>query len=165
MENKHPINIGTHFDYNNHIMFISTHTKIDTPYETIIAMWTKVNLPNQISNVAANFHQCLSLSITKLWTRDKNMQGNLQTTLMNLVVPSIGRQGLTAIDQLLTVSLALKSYKHGTKFSMKSSLIPRLLPYRSLGTRLHEESLKANNILQLYRSHRNVHYWNIACVY
>ena len=93
------------------------------------------------------------------------MQGNLQKTLMNLVVPSIGRQGLTAIDQLLTVSLALKSYKHGTKFSMKSSLIPRLLPYRSLGTRLHEESLKANNILQLYRSHRNVHYWNIACVY
>ena len=94
---------------------------------------------------------------------------------MNLVVPSIGGQGLTAIDQLLTVSLALKSYKHGTKFSMKSSLVPRVLPYRSLvprvlpyrslGTRLHEESLKASNILQLYRSRTNVHYWNIACIY
>ena len=84
---------------------------------------------------------------------------------MNLVVSSIGGQGLTAIDQLLTVSLALKSYKHGTKFSMKSSLVSRVLPYRNLGTRLHEESLKANNILQLYHSRTNVHYWNIACIY
>ena len=33
MENKHPMNIGIHFDYNNHITFISTHTKIGTPHE------------------------------------------------------------------------------------------------------------------------------------
>ena len=27
------MNIGTHFDYNTHIAFISTHTKIGTPHE------------------------------------------------------------------------------------------------------------------------------------
>ena len=27
------MNIGTHLDYNNHIVFISTHTKIGIPHE------------------------------------------------------------------------------------------------------------------------------------
>ena len=27
------MNTGTHFDYNNHIVFISTHTKIGTPHK------------------------------------------------------------------------------------------------------------------------------------
>ena len=41
-DNKHPTNIGTHFDYNNHIVFISTHTKISTNMKK--APQTEVNL-------------------------------------------------------------------------------------------------------------------------
>ena len=37
--------MGTHFDYNNHIAFISTDTKIGTPHEKApVTMQTEVNL-------------------------------------------------------------------------------------------------------------------------
>ena len=37
--------IGTHFDYSNHIVFISTHTKISTPHEKApVTMQMEVNL-------------------------------------------------------------------------------------------------------------------------
>ena len=39
------LNIGTYFDYNNHIVFISTHTKIGTPYK-------KAPLPHKWSDLA-----------------------------------------------------------------------------------------------------------------
>ena len=83
--------MGTNFDYNDHIAFISTHTKIGTPYETLIAVRTKVNCWIGFSNVVANFHQCLSLIVTKLWTRDKTKhlcKAIKQKTLMDLVDPS-----------------------------------------------------------------------------
>ena len=41
----HPMNIGTHFHYNNLIVFISTHTKIGTPHKKApVAVQTEVNL-------------------------------------------------------------------------------------------------------------------------
>ena len=44
----HPMNIGTHFDYNNHIMFISTHTKISIPHEKApVNVQTEMNLLTQ----------------------------------------------------------------------------------------------------------------------
>ena len=63
------MNIGTYFDYNNHIVFISTHTKIGTPQ--------KKENGNEFadlafSNVAATFRQCLFPIVSKLSTRDKN---------------------------------------------------------------------------------------------
>ena len=37
--------MSTHFDYNNHIAFINTHTKISTPHEKApITAQTEVNL-------------------------------------------------------------------------------------------------------------------------
>ena len=36
------MNIGTHFDYNNHITFIRSHTKIGTPHARSVQ--TEVNL-------------------------------------------------------------------------------------------------------------------------
>ena len=44
--NKHPMNIGTNFNYNNQITFISTHTKIGTPHKRApVTIQTEVNLP------------------------------------------------------------------------------------------------------------------------
>ena len=54
------MNIGTHYDYNNHITFISTHIKMGTPHADSV-----------FSNIAANFCQCLSLIVSKLSTWDK----------------------------------------------------------------------------------------------
>ena len=39
------MNISIHLDYNNHIAFISTHTKVGTPHEEApVTVQTKVNL-------------------------------------------------------------------------------------------------------------------------
>ena len=39
-----PMNIGTHLDYNNHIGFISTHTKTGTPHQRApVTMQMEVN--------------------------------------------------------------------------------------------------------------------------
>ena len=67
------MNIGTHFDYNKHIVFISTHTKIGTPQEKapIHANGSEF-ADSAFSNVAVTFRQCLSLIVSKLSTRDKN---------------------------------------------------------------------------------------------
>ena len=55
-DNKHPMNIGTHFDYNNHIVFISTHTKISTHMKK--APQTEVNLLIRL------FQMCVCFSST-----------------------------------------------------------------------------------------------------
>ena len=66
------MNIGTHFDYNNHIAFISTHTKISTHMKNTLQTGSEfANLA--FSNVAATFHQCLSPIVSKLSTRDKTL--------------------------------------------------------------------------------------------
>ena len=67
------MNIGTHFDYNNHITFISTHTKIGTPHEKApVTTQTGVNFADSaFSNVVVNNRQCLSPTVSKLSTRDK----------------------------------------------------------------------------------------------
>ena len=64
------MNIGTHFDYNNHIAFISTHTKIGIPHEKApITTQTEVNFADSaFSNVAVHFRQCLSPIVSKLST-------------------------------------------------------------------------------------------------
>ena len=69
------MNIGIHFDYNNHIVFISTHTKIDTPHErkgTCYCANRSEFADSAFSNVAANFRQCLSPIVSKLSTWDTN---------------------------------------------------------------------------------------------
>ena len=59
------MNISTHFDYNSHIVLISTPTKIGTPHKKApVTVQTEVNLPIQLfSNVVANF---LSTVVSKL---------------------------------------------------------------------------------------------------
>ena len=43
--NKHPLNKGTHFDYNNFVTLISTHIKIGTPQEKApVAVQMEVNI-------------------------------------------------------------------------------------------------------------------------
>ena len=51
------MNIGTHLDYNNHIVFISTHTKVGTPHEKApVTVQMEVNfVDSAFSNVAENF--------------------------------------------------------------------------------------------------------------
>ena len=75
------MNIGTHFNYNNHITFISTHTKIGIPHEEAsIAVKMKVI-------------RLFELSFTKhlSWIRQFRAL-------------CIGGRGLATIDRLLTVS-------------------------------------------------------------
>ena len=67
------MNIGTHFDYNNHIAFISTHTKIGTPYEKAPVCANESEFADStFSNIPATFHQCLYPIVSKLSTLDKN---------------------------------------------------------------------------------------------
>ena len=68
------MNVGTQFDYNNHIAFISTHTKIGTPHEKApITVQTEVNSADSgFSKIAANFRQCLSPIVNKPLTQDKS---------------------------------------------------------------------------------------------
>ena len=67
------MNIGTYFDHNNHIVFISTHTKIGTPNAKAPCYCANVTefADLAFSNVAATFRQCLSPIVCKLSTRDK----------------------------------------------------------------------------------------------
>ena len=105
------MNIGTHFDYNHHIAFISTYSKIGTPHE-------KAPIPcngsgfadSAFSNVAATFRQCLSPIVGKL-TR----QGLLVKHIQELSHGSVSSRhfmlvggGLAMINQLLTVSLVVE---------------------------------------------------------
>ena len=68
------MNIGTHFDYDNHVAFISTHTKMGTLHEK--APDTAQNgsefVESAVLYVAANFRQCLPMIVTKLSTWDAN---------------------------------------------------------------------------------------------
>ena len=67
------MNISTHFDYNNHITFISTHTKIDTPHKAPVPRANRSEFAElAVSNVAATFRQCPSPIVSKLSTWDKN---------------------------------------------------------------------------------------------
>ena len=89
------MDIGTHFDYNNHIAFISTHTEVGTPHEKAPVLCNQSEFADLafFSNVAATFAvctwfvydkkgvdepginsfcQCLSLIVSKLSTQDKN---------------------------------------------------------------------------------------------
>ena len=63
------MNIGTHFDYNNHIIFISTHTKMGTPHARYYANGSEF-ADSALLNVTANFSQCLSLIVSKLMSQD-----------------------------------------------------------------------------------------------
>ena len=86
--------MGTHFDYNNHITFISTNTKISThmklnerhPFHA-----NRSEFPDlAFSNIAATFRQCLSPFVSKLSTLDKNQkfrQGLLVNTYQCLLAP------------------------------------------------------------------------------
>ena len=58
-------------DYNNHIVFISTHTKIGTSRKKA-PVTVKLNADSALSNIAAKFHQCLSPIVNKLLTGDTN---------------------------------------------------------------------------------------------
>ena len=52
------MNIGTHFDYNNHIVFISTHTRIGIPHEKAHTRSVQMEMNFLIRlflNVAATF--------------------------------------------------------------------------------------------------------------
>ena len=42
-QNKHPMNIEAYFDYNNHIMFISTHTKTGTHTKRHLSLCKDMN--------------------------------------------------------------------------------------------------------------------------
>ena len=65
------MNIDTHFDYNNHITFISTHTNIGTPHEKVpVAMQTKVNLLIRLFE-CKRLLSPVSTIVTKLLTRDE----------------------------------------------------------------------------------------------
>ena len=68
------MNIGTHFDYDNHIVFVSTHTKIGTPHEKVpITAQTEVSFADSgFLNIVANFRQCPSLIVSKPLARDKS---------------------------------------------------------------------------------------------
>ena len=68
------MNIGTHFDYNNHIAFISTHTNICTPHEKALGYRTYGSefADSTFLNVVTNFRQCLSPIVSQLLTQDKN---------------------------------------------------------------------------------------------
>ena len=57
------MNIGTHFDYNNHIALISSHTKIGTPHEKVLLFKRSAN--SAFLNVTANFHQRLAPIVSK----------------------------------------------------------------------------------------------------
>ena len=85
------MNIGTHFDYNNHIG-VYKHGSIqkEPPIRKCTANGSEfVDLA--FLNVAATFRQCLSPIVSKLSTQ--------------VPVLYIGRWGLATIDQLLTVCL------------------------------------------------------------
>ena len=66
--------MGTHFDYNNRIAFISTYTKIGTPHKK--GIHCRANGSEfaglAFSNVVANLRQCLSPIESKLSPQDTN---------------------------------------------------------------------------------------------
>ena len=105
------MNIGTHFDYNHHIAFISTHSKIGTPHEKSPVLCKRSGFADStFSNVAATFRQCLSPIVGKL-TR----QGLLVKHIQELSHGSVGSRrftlvggGLATINRLLTVSLVVE---------------------------------------------------------
>ena len=101
------MNVGTHFDYNNHIAFLSTHTKIGTPHaKAPVTVQTEVNFADSVfSNVAASFRQCLPPIVSKLSTRDKSQNLDKATWFQALYVDG---RGLAMIDRLLTVSLVVE---------------------------------------------------------
>ena len=66
------VTLGTHFDYNHHIVFISTHTKIGTHKEGTAK--TEVNLLIRLFERSGYFSQCLSPLVSKLSARDKNQK-------------------------------------------------------------------------------------------
>ena len=68
------MNIGNYFDYNNHIVFVSTHTKIGTPHEKApVTTQTEVSFADSgFLNIVANFRQCPSLIVSKPSTQDKS---------------------------------------------------------------------------------------------
>ena len=99
---------GTHFDYNNHIAFISTHTNIGTPSAN--------GTDSAFSNVVPNFRQCLPLIVSKLSTWDTNNK-----TYLGINKTShgfVGSKRFTLVggvgnDRLmLTVFQIVESYKH-----------------------------------------------------
>ena len=102
------MNIGTHFDCNNHIMFIST--KIGThplPCKRNWICWFG-NI-----HVVANFHQCLSLIVNKLSTWDTNQNLGKASWYLgsskNLSrIQALYISGLGLTDQLLIVSLVVE---------------------------------------------------------
>ena len=93
------MNIGTHYDYNNHITFISTHTKIGTSHEKHHLRNGSEFADSAFSNVAASVCQCLSAIVSKLSTRDIN-QGLLIKHIQELAETShrfIGSKRFTLV--------------------------------------------------------------------
>ena len=144
-------NIVTHFDYNNHIVFISTYTKIDTPHE-------KAPGDSAVSNVVATFQQCLSQIASKLSTRDKNQNlGNLKGSwyrelakkLTDLLVPGALRWWLgVGNDQSIAVCIS----------GRKKAII-------NIGQKLAEKEPIGLNYAQLIHSRTTASYKKITCGY
>ena len=116
------MNIGTHFDYINHVAFISTHTNIGTPHE-------KANggefANSAFSNVPATFASVF-LELRLLLTRAKKpelRQGLLVKCIQKLAKPShrfvgsrrlmlVGGGWQRSIDRLLTVVYPANPFPH-----------------------------------------------------
>ena len=90
-KNNPPMNIGTHFDYNNHIVLISTHTE-QAPHmkRHVLPCKRSEFADSAFSNIVDNFRLCLSLIASKLSTcimgyKSKFRQGHLIKHIQELL--------------------------------------------------------------------------------